>query len=63
MSISHTYKTLRSENKYDSLAHSEISARGEEAAVEVAIDANECDDKTSARFSTDMIEEKNRVNR
>ena len=62
MGFSHTYKTLRSGNTYDWLAHSEMSACGEEVAVEVAIDANERDDEASARFFPDMIDEKNKVN-
>ena len=62
MSFSHTYKTLRSGNVYDSHQLPEITSHEEDPTLETEIDASEQNDPTNTRFSPDMIEEKIKVN-
>ena len=62
MSFSHTKKTLKSGNTYDSHARSEMCAHEEKATVEAEIDANERNNGAGIGFSLDMIEEKVKAN-
>ena len=62
MSFSHTYKTLRSGNTYDSHARPEMSAHEENATDEAEFDVNEQNHQANARLSPDMIEENIKTN-
>ena len=58
MSFSYKFKTLRSENSYNSRAHPEISAHEEEVTGEIEANATEGNEWNTIKFSPDFVDER-----
>ena len=54
MSFSYKFKTLRSENSYNSRAHPEISAHEEEVTGEIEANATEGNEWNTIKFSQNL---------